>query len=130
MGGTLPLLAAWLHQFSADAGPPFGAVLFGEQSRRGVGRGAGRIFPGAAFGMVATIQITAMVNVVIGVSAILLNQSGWLAWAGSNRRNPTALPPRRSARLAGNVALGGDDRGDDRRRFRWGWKCWRRGRWR
>ena len=78
MGGTLPLLAAWLHQFSADAGRRSARFY----SVNSLGAVTGAAFAGfwlvQEYGMVATIQITATANVVIGASAILLNRSGWL----------------------------------------------------
>ena len=78
MGGTLPLLAAWLHHFSADAGRRSARFY----SVNSLGAVTGAALAGfwlvQEYGMVATIQITATANVVIGASAILLNRSGWL----------------------------------------------------
>ncbi|MDD5141429.1 MAG: fused MFS/spermidine synthase [Verrucomicrobiales bacterium] len=79
MGGTLPLLAAWLHQFSADAGRRSARFY----SVNSLGAVTGAALAGfwlvQHYGMIATIQITAMTNVFIGTAAILLNRSGWLA---------------------------------------------------
>lgn len=73
MGGTLPLLAAWLQKFSADAGRR--SALFYSVNSLGAVAGAGL----AGFwlvqnlGLVATLQITGLANVLIGVTA------GWLS---------------------------------------------------
>jgi predicted membrane-bound spermidine synthase len=78
MGGTLPLLAAWLQTFSADAGQR-SARFYSVNSLGAVtGAALAGFYLVQNFGMIATIQITATANVVIGASAILLNRSGWL----------------------------------------------------
>ncbi len=78
MGGTLPLLAAWLHQFSTDAGRR--AARF--YSVNSLGAVTGAALAGfwlvQHYGMVGTMQVTATANVVIGLVAILLSQSDWL----------------------------------------------------
>ncbi len=78
MGGTLPLLAAWLHQQSADAGRRSARFY----SVNSLGAVTGAALAGfwlvQHYGMIGTIQITATANVLIGVAAILLNRSGWL----------------------------------------------------
>ena len=72
MGGTLPLVAAWLQKFSNDAGRR--SALFYSINSLGAVAGAGL----AGFwlvqnlGLVATLQITGLVNVIIGATA------GWL----------------------------------------------------
>ena len=72
MGGTLPLLAAWLQKFSADAGRR--SALFYSINSLGAVAGAGL----AGFwlvqnlGLIATLQLTGLANVVIGATA------GWL----------------------------------------------------
>ena len=72
MGGTLPLVAAWLQKFSADAGRR--SALF--YSLNSLGAVAGAALAGfwlvQNLGLVATLQITGLVNVVIGATA------GWL----------------------------------------------------
>ena len=78
MGGTLPLLAAWLHQFSTDAGRRSARFY----SVNSLGAVTGATLAGfwlvQHYGMIATLQITATVNVFIGTAAIFLNRSGWL----------------------------------------------------
>ncbi len=78
MGGTLPLLAAWLHQQSADAGRRSARFY----SVNSLGAVTGAALAGfwlvQHYGMIATLQITATLNVLIGAAAILLNRSHWL----------------------------------------------------
>ena len=78
MGGTLPLLAAWLQTCSAEAGRRSARFY----SVNSLGAVTGATLAGfwlvQHYGMIATLQITATANVLIGASAILLNRSGWL----------------------------------------------------
>lgn len=79
MGGTLPLLAAWLHHYSADAGRR-SARFYSVNSLGAVtGAGLAGFWLVQHYGMVATLQITATINVIIGLVAVMLAQSGWLA---------------------------------------------------
>jgi len=93
MGGTLPLLAAWLHQFTADAGRRSARFY----SINSLGAVTGAALAGfwlvQHYGMIATIQITATANVLIGVTAILLNRSGWLAQPVKAMNAMTNTPP-------------------------------------
>ena len=88
MGGTLPLLAAWLHQFSTDAGRRSARFY----SVNSLGAVTGAALAGfwlvQHYGMIATIQITATANIVIGASAILLNWSGWLPRLNAAAQTP------------------------------------------
>src|SRR5712671_754215 len=74
MGGTLPLLAAWLQQFSLEAGRR--SALFYSVNSLGAVAGAGL----AGFwlvqnlGLAATMQMTGLVNVLIGATACWLSQ--------------------------------------------------------
>jgi spermidine synthase len=78
MGGTLPLLAAWLQKYYPDAGRRSARFY----SVNSLGAVMGATLAGfwlvQHYGMIATLQITATANVIIGASAILLSQSGWL----------------------------------------------------
>ncbi len=74
MGGTLPLVAAWLQRRSSDAGKgsagfyainTFGAV---------VGAGFAGFFLVRRFGLPATLQIAGVVNILIGVFAMVLSK--------------------------------------------------------
>ncbi len=73
MGGTLPLLAAWLQKSSLDAGRQ--SALFYSVNSLGAVAGAGL----AGFwlvqnlGLLATLQVTGLINVLIGAAA------GWLS---------------------------------------------------
>ena len=87
MGGTLPLIAAWLQQFSAEAGRR--SALFYAVNSLGAVAGAGL----AGFwlvqnlGLVATLQMTGLANVLIGAAA------GWLSRKQfSQGSNPAAAP--------------------------------------
>jgi spermidine synthase len=74
MGGTLPLLAAWLQKSSDDAGRRSARFY----SVNSLGAVAGAACAGfwlvQSFGMVRTLQITALVNVIVGLSAIILSR--------------------------------------------------------
>ena len=74
MGGTLPVLAAWLQKFSADAsrrsarfysinslGAVFGSALAG-------------FWLVQQYGMVSSLQITALANAIVGLLAIALSR--------------------------------------------------------
>ncbi len=78
MGGTLPLLVAWLQKHHQDAGRRSARFY----SVNTLGAVAGATLAGfwlvQDFGMIATLRLTAAVNIVIGVGAILLSRSGWL----------------------------------------------------
>jgi predicted membrane-bound spermidine synthase len=70
MGGTLPLLAAWLQRHSKDAGR-WAARFYSINS---LGAVAGACLAGffliKSLGLVSTLQLTALVNVIIGFAAI------------------------------------------------------------
>ncbi len=91
MGGTLPLLAAWLQKFSIDAGQRSARFY----SVNSLGAVTGAALAGfwlvQHYGMIGTIQITATANVLIGVAAILLNRSGWLATTVETREATTVI---------------------------------------
>lgn len=76
MGGTLPLLAAWLQKSSVDPGRRSARFY----SVNSLGAVLGAAFAGfflvQAFGMVETLQITATVNLVVGILAVLLSKGG------------------------------------------------------
>lgn len=76
MGGTLPLLAAWLQKSSMDAGRRSARFY----SVNSLGAVAGAACAGfwlvQSYGMVRALQLTALVNVIVGVSAILLSPAG------------------------------------------------------
>jgi spermidine synthase len=74
MGGTLPLLAAWLQHFSADAGRR-SARFYSVNSLGAVaGSGLAGFWLVQNLGMISSLQMTALVNVLIGAIAILLSR--------------------------------------------------------
>jgi predicted membrane-bound spermidine synthase len=105
MGGTLPLLAAWLNQSGGDASRRSARFY----SVNSLGAVAGAASAGfwlvQNYGMIATIQITATANVVIGLSAILLNRSGWLAQpvAAAGKTDSAPALPSETLRWAGVI---------------------------
>ena len=74
MGGTLPLLAAWLQHFTSDAARRSARFY----SVNSLGAVAGAALAGfwlvQNLGMVASLQMTAMVNVIIGATAIVISK--------------------------------------------------------
>lgn len=82
MGGTLPLLAAWLHHSSADAGRR-SARFYSVNSLGAVtGAGLAGFWLVQHYGMTATLLITATVNLAIGLTAVALSQGDRLGEAG------------------------------------------------
>jgi spermidine synthase len=74
MGGTLPLLAAWLQHFSADAGRR-SARFYSVNSLGAVaGSGVAGFWLVQNLGIISSLQMTALVNVMIGATAILLSR--------------------------------------------------------
>ena len=75
MGGTLPLLAAWLQHFSPDAGRRSARFY----SVNCLGAVAGSALAGfwlvQNLGMVSSLQMTAMVNLIIGAAAIVISKN-------------------------------------------------------
>ena len=78
MGGTLPLLAAWLQKSSAEAGRR-SAMFYSVNSLGAVaGAGIAGFWLIQNLGLVSSLQMTALVNILIGVTAGLLTRSGRL----------------------------------------------------
>src|SRR5438045_1836758 len=70
MGGTLPLLAAWLQRQSNDAGR-WSARFYSINSLGAVfGAGMAGFYLVRALGMVSSLQMTALVNVLVGFTAV------------------------------------------------------------
>ena len=75
MGGTLPLLAAWLQKSSVEAGRR-SARFYSVNSLGAVcGSGLAGFFLVQNLGMVATLQAAALLNLLIGAAAILLGRN-------------------------------------------------------
>jgi spermidine synthase len=87
MGGTLPLLVAWLQKYYADAGRRSARFY----SVNSLGAVAGATLAGfwlvQKFGMVQTMQITATVNVLVGVLAILISRNIFSQAATESKSN-------------------------------------------
>jgi hypothetical protein len=75
MGGTLPLLAAWLQRNSTDAEQ--GSARFYSINSLGAvtGSGLAGFFLVQHFGMITTLHIAAALNVLIGLAALYLGAS-------------------------------------------------------
>lgn len=74
MGGTLPLLAAWLQRQSDDAGR-WSARFYSTNSLGAVcGSFLAGFFLIRSLGLVSALQITAMVNVIVGITAVGLGR--------------------------------------------------------
>src|SRR6266567_2201401 len=88
MGGTLPLLAAWLQKSSWDAGRQSARCY----SVNSLGAVTGSLLAGfwlvQNLGMVSSLQMTALVNLVIGGIAIVLSRGGQLG-----RSHPAEVVP-------------------------------------
>jgi spermidine synthase len=91
MGGTLPLLAAWLQKFSSDPGRRSARFY----SVNSLGAVLGSVLAGfwlvQTFGMIKTLQAAALANLVIGVLAVMLGRKG-LAEAGPSAESATTTP--------------------------------------
>ena len=74
MGGTLPLLAAWLQRSSADAGRRSARFYSVNSLGAVVGAAVAGFWLVQSFGMVAALQITAATNALIGTAAIALGR--------------------------------------------------------
>jgi spermidine synthase len=73
MGGTLPLLAAWLQHFSSDAGRR-SARFYSVNSLGAVaGSGLAGFWLVQNLGMISSLQMTALVNLLVGAGAIVLS---------------------------------------------------------
>lgn len=108
MGGTLPLLAAWLQKSSIDAGRRSARFY----SVNSLGAVTGAAFAGfflvQNFGMICTLQISALVNGVIGLLAILLSRDLKMEPPSSGNALSSAASQKPVLRWAGLiVALSG-----------------------
>jgi predicted membrane-bound spermidine synthase len=72
MGGTLPLIAAWLHRKGAEPGR-LSARFYAVNTLGAVcGAGLAGFYLLKTFGLVATALLTGFINIVIGVVAIMI----------------------------------------------------------
>jgi spermidine synthase len=100
MGGTLPLLVAWLQQSYADAGRRSARFY----SVNSLGAVLGAALAGFClvqnFGMVMTLQITASVNVIVGALAILISRK----ISREEHDRPTSVPVPEPETAAGTAS--------------------------
>lgn len=83
MGGTLPLLAAWLQKETSDAGRR-SARFYSVNSLGAVaGAGLAGFFLVNQLGMVSTLQATALANIAVGGVAMLISRR--TQWQGEAR---------------------------------------------
>src|SRR6266581_7315986 len=88
MGGTLPLLSAWLQKQSNDAGR-WAARFYSINSLGAVfGAGMAGFYLVRALGMVSSLQLTALVNLLVGLTAV-----GLARRQGEMVRTATATSP-------------------------------------
>jgi predicted membrane-bound spermidine synthase len=74
MGGTLPLLAAWLQKSYSDAGRRSARFYSVNSLGAVLGAALAGFWLVQSFGIVATLQMAAIVNVTIGVTAVVLGR--------------------------------------------------------
>lgn len=106
MGGTLPLLAAWLQKQSKDAGRlsarfysvnSFGAVF---------GSALAGFFLVRALGMVATLQLTALGNLLVGFAAVgLSRRHATISSVATDNQSPGEAPEAKPAALRWGAVL-------------------------
>src|SRR3989442_615324 len=93
MGGTLPLLAAWLQRQSSDASR-WSARFYSINSLGAVfGAGMAGFYLVRALGMVSALQMTALVNLLVGLTAVGLARRQ----VGKVRAEPARTPTTESA---------------------------------
>ncbi len=93
MGGTLPLLAAWLQNTSIDASRR-SARFYSINSLGAVcGAGLAGFVLVVGLGLVATLQATALINVLIGIAAVGLARSSANTAEPARKKNAHASSP-------------------------------------
>lgn len=118
MGGSLPLLAAWLHQSATDAGRRSARFY----SVNSLGAVTGAALAGfwlvEHYGMTATVQVAAAANILIGLAAFALGGAGQTEnrQAATSAERAQAVEPVTNARtiywagvlvaLTGGVSMG------------------------
>lgn len=74
MGGTLPLLASWLQRFYDDAGRRSARFYSVNSLGAVLGAALSGFFLVQTYGIVATLHIAATVNLIVGITAVLLSR--------------------------------------------------------
>lgn len=97
MGGTLPLLAAWLQRRESDAGR-WSARFYSINSLGAVfGAGLAGFFLVRELGIVSTLQMTALGNVLVGFTAIALARQQGDIKPVATKTAPTGQSPAAAA---------------------------------
>jgi spermidine synthase len=91
MGGTLPLLAAWLQRYYTDPGRRSARFYSVNSLGAVLGAALAGFWLVQTFGMILTLQIAAVTNLVIGILALWLGREG-LATAISESERAAAGP--------------------------------------
>ncbi|HKS36587.1 MAG TPA: fused MFS/spermidine synthase [Verrucomicrobiae bacterium] len=106
MGGTLPLLAAWLQKQSNDAGR-LSARFYSVNSLGAVfGSALAGFFLVRALGMVATLQLTALANILVGFAAVgLSRRHAAIPSVTADNPSPGETPDTKSAALRWGAML-------------------------
>ena len=77
MGGTLPLLAAWLQKFYSDPGRRSARFYSVNSLGAVLGAALAGFWLVQTFGMIRTLQVAAATNLIIGVLAVMLGRKGF-----------------------------------------------------
>ncbi len=87
MGGTLPLLAAWLQKFYPDPGRRSARFYSVNSLGAVLGAALAGFWLVQSFGMIRTLHLTALANIIVGTLAILLSRAG-LAGQANEKQPP------------------------------------------
>jgi spermidine synthase len=100
MGGTLPLLASWLERSTADAGR--GSARFYSTNSLGAvfGSGVAGFYLVRNWGMTSSLQLAALVNLLIAVAAILISRN-----VGDLKAPAAAEPVKSDAPFSAKAAI-------------------------
>jgi predicted membrane-bound spermidine synthase len=94
MGGTLPLMAAWLERNNSEAGRA-SALFYGINS---LGAVAGAFLAGfylvQSWGMVASLQLTALLNILVGAVAFMIGKHNQIPDVPDTPSTQEPLPAR------------------------------------
>lgn len=92
MGGTLPLLASWLQRFYEDAGRRSARFYSVNSLGAVLGAALAGFFLVQTYGIVATLRIAATVNLIVGITAILLGRYALPQKPPTDRPAPAPIP--------------------------------------
>lgn len=102
MGGTLPLLASWLQRRSSQDAGRWSARFYAVNSLGAVtGSFLAGFFLIESLGMVSSLQLTAIANVLIGLAAIAISRKGALPPLEKSPEEARSRPIRSSVLASG-----------------------------